>query len=109
MKTLTNDSKPLEETLPLHVQQIRKMAIILRAANHPLRQQIMYLLHRQPRITVTEIFQQLGLEQSIVSQHLAILRRAGFVKTTREGKFIRYTLNLERLQQLDDAIKSFLS
>ncbi|MEY3560138.1 MAG: hypothetical protein RIS12_571, partial [Bacteroidota bacterium] len=32
------------------------------------------------------------------SQHLAVLRKAGFVKTTREGKFIYYSVNIEKVR-----------
>ena len=52
------------------------------------------------RITVTEIYVHLRLEQSVASQHLAILRRAGILKTTREGKFIYYSISTSRIQQI---------
>jgi DNA-binding transcriptional ArsR family regulator len=43
---------------------------------------------------------QLRLEQSVASQHLAILRRAGIVKTERDGKFIHYTINHNRIADI---------
>ena len=52
-------------------------------------------------ITVTEIYVKLRLEQSVASQHLAILRKAGFVKTKRDGKFIYYAPNLPRIRQIN--------
>jgi len=52
-------------------------------------------------MTVTEIYVKLRLEQSVASQHLAILRRAGIVITTREGKFIFYTVDYNRLEQIN--------
>jgi DNA-binding transcriptional ArsR family regulator len=42
----------------------------------------------------------LRLEQSVASQHLAILRRAGIVSTTRDGKFIHYSVNYARLAEV---------
>ena len=77
--------------------QVKKAAITLRAINHKLRQQIMRLLEENRKMTVTEIYVQLRLEQSVASQHLAILRRAGIVQTDREGKFIYYSINGDRL------------
>lgn len=62
--------------------------MILRALNHKLRQQILKLIDEHQKMTVTEIYVKLRLEQSVASQHLAILRRAGIVVTVREGKFI---------------------
>ena len=76
---------------------VKKAAMILRALNHKLRQQIIRLINEQQRITVTEIYVKLRLEQSVASQHLAILRKAGFVNTTRDGKFIYYSVNYQRL------------
>jgi len=36
----------------------------------------------------------------VASQHLAILRRANVVKTERDGKFIYYSLNKERIAEI---------
>ena len=79
---------------------VKKAAAILRAINHKLRQSIIKLLEEKDNLTVTEIYVKLRVEQSVASQHLAILRRAEFVKTTREGKNIHYTLNLARLDEV---------
>ncbi|MFM2362697.1 MAG: hypothetical protein RLZZ316_1599 [Bacteroidota bacterium] len=81
--------------------QVKKASLILRAINHKLRQQILHLILQQEKMTVTEIYIQLRLEQSVASQHLAILRRAGVVKTIRDGKFIYYSINVNRLTQLN--------
>jgi DNA-binding transcriptional ArsR family regulator len=58
---------------------------------------------------VTEIYVKLRLEQSVASQHLAILRRSNIVKTTREGKFIWYTVNHERLQDVNEFVTQLLA
>ena len=79
---------------------LKKAAMILRALNHKLRQQIVKLIDENERITVTEIYIKLRLEQSVASQHLAILRRAGIVKTTRDGKFIYYSVNSNKIRQI---------
>ncbi|ACB53329.1 transcriptional regulator, ArsR family [Crocosphaera subtropica ATCC 51142] len=39
---------------------------------------------------VGEINDVLGLEQSLLSHHLKVLRQAGFVTTTRDGKAVLY-------------------
>ena len=74
----------------------KKAALILRSINHKLRQQIIKLLDDHQKMTVTEIYVKLRLEQSVASQHLAILRRAGIVSTSRDGKFIFYSVNYTR-------------
>lgn len=87
---------------------IKKAAVVLRAINHKLRQQILHLIEENKRMTVTEIYIQLRLEQSVASQHLAIMRRAGIVKTIREGKFIWYSANTERLEQISRFVEDLL-
>ena len=79
---------------------VKKAALTLRAMNHKLRQQIMKLLEENDKLTVTEIYVRLRLEQSVASQHLAILRRAGIVKTERDGKFIYYSVNSSRVAHI---------
>ncbi len=78
----------------------KKASLILRSINHKLRQQIIKLLDEQQKMTVTEIYVKLRLEQSVASQHLAILRRAGIVATSRDGKFIYYSVNYTRLAEV---------
>ncbi len=76
---------------------VKSAAMTLRAINHKLRQQIIKLLNENKTMKVTEIYVKLRLEQSVASQHLAILRRANIVITERDGKFIHYALNHERI------------
>jgi predicted transcriptional regulator len=42
--------------LRIDVIQLKKAALILRAVNHKLRQQIMKLIHQNGKMTVTEIY-----------------------------------------------------
>lgn len=88
---------------------VKKASLVLRALNHKLRQQMVKMLDEKQRMTVTEIYVALRLEQSVASQHLAILRRAGIVKTERDGKFIYYHVNYDRLDQINNMINELLS
>lgn len=92
-------------TLKMNFHNLKKAAMVLRALNHKLRQQILGLIDTEKKINVTEIYVRLRLEQSVASQHLAILRRAGIVNTQRDGKFIHYTVNHKRI----DEIKKFVN
>jgi ArsR family transcriptional regulator, virulence genes transcriptional regulator len=92
---------PLEQNpSSIDTVAVKKAAMIIRSVNHKLRQQIIKLLEGNKRLTVTEIYVRLRIEQSVASQHLAIMRRAGFVETSREGKNIHYSINTQRLEQL---------
>jgi DNA-binding transcriptional ArsR family regulator len=92
----------------LDLLNIKKTVIILRAINHKLRQLMLKLIDEQGKMTVTELYQHLRLDQSVVSQHLAILRKAAFVKTIRNGKFIYYSLNTERLDEINELVKNLM-
>ena len=93
------------EELKLDYNNLRKTLLVIRSVNHKLRQQMINLLDEHPRLTVTEIYIKMRLEQSIASQHLAILRRSNVVVTKRDGKFIYYSLNKERLEHIAELIK----
>ena len=89
----------------LDYAELRKAVLVLRAVNHKLRQRIIDLLEDGGSMTVTDIYIKLRLEQSVASQHLAILRRAGVVKTERQGKFIYYSLDKGRLAQISRLVE----
>jgi len=99
------DGKPVK----VDFLNLKKGALILRAVNHKLRQQIIRLLDESKKLTVTEIYVQLRLEQSVASQHLAILRRAGVVKTERDGKFIYYTISNDRLAHIMQCVEDLIN
>ena len=50
--------------------------------------------------TVGEITDRLAARQDLVSQHLALLRKDGLVRPTREGQSIRYALADSRVERL---------
>lgn len=105
-----NSTTPENGTsLKVDLLNVKKAALILRAVNHKLRQQVLKLIDEHGRMTVTEIYVKLRLEQSVASQHLAILRKAGFVKTDRDGKFIYYSVNTDRLKELNQFVEELLN
>ena len=111
MNDLAMPTAPIMEnfsSVNVDLYNLKKAAMVLRAINHKLRQQILKLIDENGRMTVTEIYVKLRLEQSVASQHLAILRKAGFVKTERDGKFIYYSVNTERLEELNKFVKDLV-
>lgn len=81
----------------------RKANLLTRAYSHDIRIKMLELLKVNKELCVSHFYEDdncidyLGvrMEQSITSQHLAILRKAGLVKTERDGKFIYYSLSDE--------------
>jgi DNA-binding transcriptional ArsR family regulator len=106
-----NIQEPVEESanLPdIDYHNIKKAAMVLRALNHKLRQQVIKTIHENKRLTVTQLYVKLRLEQSVASQHLAILRKAGIVSTERDGKFIFYTINSSRIEAINEFVKNLV-
>ena len=97
------------ESIKLDYVAIKTAAMTLRAINHKLRQQIVRLLEEHKRMNVTDIYVKLRLEQSVASQHLAILRRANIVRTERDGKFIHYSLNHSRIANIAQFVSDLVS
>lgn len=77
----------------LDMKKVRAASMILRALKNSLREGIFKVIGEHPGITVTELYRHLHIEQTVVSKHLAILRRSGIVRTRREGKKIHYYLD----------------
>lgn len=86
--------------LRIDYQVMRKSVLVLRAVNHKLRQEMIRLIDQEGKMTVTDLYVKLRLEQSVASQHLALLRRAGVVVTSRDGKFIYYSVDHQRMDEI---------
>lgn len=90
-------------------EKLEISSAMLRALAHPLRLQILDFIDKNEGINVNKIYNSLDLEQSITSQHLRILRLADLVKTERDGKFIHYTIDYDRIEKMNRAIRAFLN
>lgn len=104
-----NGTPTSTDVININYHNIKKASLVLRALNHKLRQQILSLIETEKKITVTEIYVRMRLEQSVASQHLAIMRRAGIVATQRDGKFIYYTVNYKRIDELNSFVQELVA
>lgn len=110
IRQIVTQEEPVDNDALINIDyhNIRKAAMVLRSMNHKLRQQIIKTISDNQRLTVTQLYVKLRLEQSVASQHLAILRKAGIVATQRDGKFIYYSINLSRIQAINDFVKKLV-
>ena len=80
---------------------LQKAKMKIRSLNHPLRQNMLSLIkNNRNRMNVTDIYVKMRIEQSVASQHLAILRNQGLVSTEREGKTIWYSVDDAAIKEL---------
>ncbi|MFN8382100.1 MAG: metalloregulator ArsR/SmtB family transcription factor [Anaerolineales bacterium] len=75
------------------------------ALSDPNRLLILYALDESPR-NVTELANEVGLNQPTASRHLKVLRERGLVDTVRTGTTITYHLSDPRLIQALDLLRS---
>jgi len=80
----------------LKLSQLREFAEYLKSISDVNRLQIFCLLRKGERC-VCNIHEALGLPQNLASHHLKALRDAGLVTTRREGKWIHYQVDVERI------------
>src|SRR6185369_16028436 len=77
----------------------RLKAEFFKALSHPLRIRVLELLVDRD-MTVSDLQDALEVEQSSLSQQLAVLRRAGIVDSRREGSRVTYALTDERIGEV---------
>lgn len=92
---LIKDKLEEEIVLPRN-ESVERTSSFLNALANPIRLKIIHLLS-QMEMPVCLIASLLGLEQSLVSHHLAILRREGIVSIKIVGKYRFYSLNRSKL------------
>lgn len=103
------ETVPMPDELHIEFFNLKKASLIFRAVNNKVRLQILQHLNENSKMTVTSLYVKLRLDQSATSQHLAVLRKAGFVNTERDGKCIYYSINYKRLEELKQCAVQLLN
>lgn len=75
--------------------------------SNPRRQAILDSI-RGGELTVSELIERTGISQANLSQHLAILRSKGVVKTRRDGNSIYYSISNLKIIEAYDLISEVL-
>jgi len=75
---------------------------------NPKRQEILDCI-RDTELTVNQIMEKTGISQANLSQHLAILRTKGIVKTRRDGINVYYSLANEKIIKAFDLISQLIN
>jgi DNA-binding transcriptional ArsR family regulator len=88
----------------LSSEQLESAANMLKAIAHPMRIAILSFLEGEQSLTVTEIHEKLGIEQSTTSHHLGILKDKGVLCSKRVGKNTYYSLKHSNLSHIVDCV-----
>ena len=73
-------------------EKLERIAFILKTVAHPTRLGIIHLLEQHARLSVTDISDKLGIEQSLMSHHLQNMRLKGILSAKKEGRSVLYSL-----------------
>jgi len=84
--------------------EMDKLLKRLKALSEEKRLQIVHILRECESCCVSELVERLGYDQPCVSHCLAILRRAGLVRSRREGKYVHYSLDRESLEEVKEML-----
>lgn len=84
-------------TLDISGAEQEKMVDMFKALGNPTRFEIMKFLVTHPGCITGDIVEFLPIAQATVSQHLKVLREAGFIDGNVEGTAVSYCLNDENI------------
>lgn len=88
----------------INTEQLEAAASMLKAIAHPMRIAILSFLEGGKSLTVTEIHEKLGIEQSTTSHHLGILKDKGVLKSRRDGKNTFYSIKHNNLSHIVNCV-----
>jgi DNA-binding transcriptional ArsR family regulator len=83
-------------------------AEFFKTLGHPVRIRVLELLSIREH-AVSELLGEIEIEPANLSQQLAVLRRAGLVKSRREGSAVYYSLTGPRVSELLAVARSILT
>jgi len=71
----------------------------MKALADPVRREILNML-KKGRLSAGEIGEQFDITAAAISRHLSVLKDAGLIFDSREGKYIFYELNASVLEEV---------
>ena len=84
-------------------QDLRRLRALYRALGDETRLRVIGLLAEVGPLPVGELSSRVGLSQPLISWHLRILRLAGLIDTTRQGREVICRLRTAAFEELHEA------
>jgi ArsR family transcriptional regulator len=89
------EHSPEQCSLDIREPERRRLTTMFKALGNPFRFRIVQYMAAHPGCITSDIIRALPIAQATVSQHLKVLRDAGWVSGESEGAAIRYWLSLD--------------
>jgi ArsR family transcriptional regulator len=84
----------------INLEKINNATNLLKGVAHPIRLSIMEVLKDVENMCVTDIHENIGIEQAVASQHLKILKDRGIIDSFKEGKKSFYFIRNDNFKKL---------
>ena len=98
-------SIPLKPARPGISGPDRELAALAKALGHPVRVAILRLLRRRGTCICGDIVGELPVAQATVSQHLKVLKEAGFIKGEIDGPRVCYCEDPSSLIRVEELLE----
>lgn len=97
-------------TLPqINPGKIKTATKLLKLLNKPKTKMIIDLLAEKGKACMTEVMIRLRCEQSVASQWLSYMESADLLTSERKGKNIYYSINMDRIERINTAVRNFFN
>ncbi len=93
----------------IHTQEQIEIAALAKVLAHPARVAILQYISNQDACICGDIVDKIGLSQPTISQHLQVIRSAGLIKGSFEGKSICYCLDVDRFKALQNLFNNYFN
>ena len=93
--------------LHTNFELLEKKAEVLKNMGHPIRLSIIELLSQHEKLTVTEIYTELSIEQAVASHHLRILKNSGILQSQKDGKKAYYSIKSPHIKTIFSLLIAF--
>ena len=96
------------------MERIEDLTEIFKALSDPTRLMLVKLLSECSSgecggsLCVNSLAKKVGVTQSAVSQHLRVLRQVRLIRGERNGPYVHYSLDQERIEQFKDQLRETL-
>ncbi len=87
---------------------MRQLIKVFKALSDETRLRIFKILQERKEVCVCEIMQALNISQSRASRNLGILKDAGFVNDRRDGLWVYYSINNDKVNEYHSAVNELV-
>jgi len=101
------DEGPTGDSRSFH-SSLEELCRLLRVLSEEKRLRIIHLL-KDGEVCVCDLMERMDISQSLLSHHLGVLRKVGLVRDRRDGQWVYYSLNVDKLEELNEKCGQWLT